>query len=182
VRFFYPNKPTRVYTPDRVIPRLTNPAQWVVQPKWDGKRAEISCEAGKVMLRSREGREWPDQRWGWLARLPLPQPWFLDGELTRDNYLHVWDYAVLGGELKFREPYQDRLERLQELLPKLLVQENQTLVPIETRPATEYEEVLKREGDPHLEGVVWKNLQGTDFWGPWSTNTISSQLKFRFNP
>lgn len=153
---------------------------WVCQPKWDGKRTEISCENGTVVLHSREGREWPQERWGWLADLPLPQPWFLDGELTRDNHIRVWDFAVLGGEVLYRTPYGDRLDRLGALLPDPQEHGSQRIACIETRPLELCDGLLDRKEDPFLEGVVWKQLAATNMWGPHSTSKVSSQFKFRF--
>jgi ATP-dependent DNA ligase len=180
VRFYFPNKPVRVYNADRLVRRLSRQEGWIGQPKWDGKRAEIACEDGKVVLHSREGREWPQERWDWLADLPLPQPWFLDGELTRDNHIRVWDFAVLGGEVLYRTPYGDRLSRLEALLPSPLEQGGQSFACIETRPLEACGELLAREGDEFLEGVVWKRLDATDLWGPNSTSQVGSQFKFRF--
>ncbi|MFJ5534160.1 hypothetical protein [Streptomyces sp. NPDC093261] len=75
---------------------------WAAEPKWDGFRALVSVDAGRVVPRSRRGTEM-------LPALPeigagaaqLPDAPALDGELV------VWDTA---GRLAF-EQLQNRLQR-----------------------------------------------------------------------
>ncbi|MFB7982941.1 ATP-dependent DNA ligase [Streptomyces vinaceus] len=75
---------------------------WAGEPKWDGFRALISVDAGRVVLRSRRGSEmalaFPEIAAG---AAQLPDATALDGELV------VWDAA---GRLAF-ERLQDRLAR-----------------------------------------------------------------------
>lgn len=75
---------------------------WAVEPKWDGFRALVSVDAGRVVLRSRRGTEmlpaFPEIRAG-AAR--LTDATALDGELV------VWDTA---GRLAF-EQLHNRLQR-----------------------------------------------------------------------
>jgi ATP-dependent DNA ligase len=75
---------------------------WAAEPKWDGFRALVSVDAGRVVLRSRRGTDM-------LAAFPeigaaaaqLPDATALDGELV------VWDSA---GRLAI-EQLQNRLQR-----------------------------------------------------------------------
>ncbi|MFG2466117.1 ATP-dependent DNA ligase [Streptomyces canus] len=75
---------------------------WAAEPKWDGFRALVSVEAGRVVLRSRRGTEmipaFPEIEEG---AAQLPDATALDGELV------VWDAA---GRLAF-ERLQNRLQR-----------------------------------------------------------------------
>jgi ATP-dependent DNA ligase len=65
--------------------------EWAGEPKWDGWRALVSMEAGRVVLRSRRGTDL-------LASFPeipsgsrqLPEATALDGELV------VWDTVGRG--------------------------------------------------------------------------------------
>ncbi|WP_246111632.1 hypothetical protein [Streptomyces hawaiiensis] len=72
------------------------------EPKWDGFRALVSVDAGRVVLRSRRGTEmgssFPEVAAG---AVQLPDATALDGELV------VWDTA---GRLAF-ERLQNRLAR-----------------------------------------------------------------------
>jgi len=179
--FYFPNKPIHVYDPVKLMTTM-GPVQedWIVQPKWNGKRVEIACNAeGQITLFGRQGQFFKD-RWPWLGELPLPRPWFLDGELLRDNRIFVWDAAVLDGKPVYKSAYAPRLDLLQEKIPKPLTNGSQTLECIQTMPARFYGALLRREGDPLLEGIVWKNLNATNLWGPYSTNQVSSMFKFRF--
>ncbi|MEU9439275.1 hypothetical protein [Streptomyces sp. NPDC048252] len=75
---------------------------WAGEPKWDGYRALVSVDAGRVVLRSRRGTEmaasFPEIVAG---AVQLPDATALDGELV------VWDAA---GRLTF-ERLQNRLAR-----------------------------------------------------------------------
>jgi ATP-dependent DNA ligase len=177
--FYFPNKPIRIYDPQRFVGNLKPVGDWVAQPKWDGKRAMVSCDDhGQVSLSSREGRSWPKENWGWLVELKLPRPWFLDTELLRDGRIFVWDFAVLGGKALYREAYRSRLEILKGLAP--CVKGSQSIEVIESVEAVSYQTLTARAGQASLEGVVWKNLNATDLWGPHSTTEVASQFKFRF--
>ena len=180
MRFIWPNKPIHIYNPWKLMGVLKPLSAWVVQPKWNGKRVEIACdEKGNITLYGRQGQKFPE-RWPWLSDIPLERPWFVDGELLRDKRIFVWDFALLGGKSVFKEPYESRLAHLVEKLPKALTQDGQTVQCVETLPATSYEALLGREGDPFLEGIVWKNRAATDLWGVHSTSQVSSCFKFRF--
>ncbi|WP_079142280.1 ATP-dependent DNA ligase [Streptomyces sp. LUP30] len=75
---------------------------WAGEPKWDGFRALVSVDAGRVVLRSRRGTEmlpaFPELGTG---AAQLPDATAIDGELV------VWDAA---GRLAF-EQLQNRLQR-----------------------------------------------------------------------
>ncbi|MFK4070460.1 ATP-dependent DNA ligase [Streptomyces sp. NPDC029674] len=77
-------------------------AGWAAEPKWDGFRALVSVDAGRTMLRSRNGTDmgpaFPEVTSG---AAQLPEATALDGELV------VWDAA---GRLAF-ERLQNRLAR-----------------------------------------------------------------------
>jgi ATP-dependent DNA ligase len=178
--FVYPNKPIRTYNPVGLLPALGDLSNWVVQPKWDGKRVEIECtETGTVTLYGREGQRFKE-RWPWLSDLPLPKPWFLDGELLRDGRIFIWDAAILDGEKAYREAYGPRLELLQRAVPEPLTQQGQTIACIETLPAESYQQLLAREGEKGLEGIVWKSTKATNMWGVTSTTEVNTCFKFRF--
>lgn len=177
--FIFPNKPIRIYD----IPRLlaTLPAErWLVQPKWDGKRVHPYCDAeGNITLFGRQGQTFKEQ-WPWLSELPFPRPWFLDGELLRDNRMFIWDFAVWNGEQKFKTPYQERLEVLQSLIPTMMFQFGQQgLSLVDTFQIADYAALLKPGKVNGLEGVVFKDRMATNLWGPFSTSENSSQFKFR---
>ncbi|MET7920371.1 ATP-dependent DNA ligase [Streptomyces avermitilis] len=74
---------------------------WAAEPKWDGFRAQISIDTGRVVLRSRRGTDmasaFPEVVAGTTQ---LPDATALDGELV------VWE----GGRLAF-ERLQGRLQR-----------------------------------------------------------------------
>ncbi|MFF7535258.1 hypothetical protein ACFZB2_40290 [Streptomyces bobili] len=75
---------------------------WAGEPKWDGFRALLSVEAGRVTLRSRRGTEMADSFPEVVAgAAQLPDATAMDGELV------VWDAA---GRLAF-ERLQNRLAR-----------------------------------------------------------------------
>jgi ATP-dependent DNA ligase len=178
--FYFPNKPIRVYDPARLL-TVMPAAEWIAQPKWDGKRVEIECsDKGKVQLYSREGNTWGSDDWQWLVDIRLPRPWFLDGELLRDGRIYVWDLAVAKGIPVFHREYAPRLKCLQETLPAPIVRGETTLACIETVRASDYSTFMVREGSDHLEGVVFKKLNATNFWGPKATTEISTQFKYRF--
>ena len=75
---------------------------WAGEPKWDGFRAAVSVDAGRVVLRSRRGTKmgpaFPEIVAG---AVQLPDATAMDGELV------VWDAA---GRLAF-ERLQNRLAR-----------------------------------------------------------------------
>lgn len=179
--FYYPNKPVRIYTPDKILGIIERSVpDWICQPKWNGKRVEIDY-TGKVKLFSREGRYWEKEQWPWLTELPLDAPWFLDGELLPGKKIYIWDYAVMNGIPQYKEPYKIRLDYLtSRLTPITFINNGQTLSLVQTLPATAYEAFLGRKGDALLEGIVWKKLTATNLWGPYSTSELPSQIKYRF--
>jgi len=186
--FFFPNKPIQIYDPDKLLVLLRHQKNnWIVQPKWNGKRVEIACDNNIIRMTSREGNYWSKESasWVWLRELPLPQPWFLDGEMLRDGRVYVWDYAVLGGQRTFKTPYKSRLKFLQTILPFQYIHSPQKLYKTilavtETLPITKYKKLLKRSNDKFIEGVVWKNLSGMNFWDLYKTGKVATQFKYRF--
>ncbi|MDT0614393.1 ATP-dependent DNA ligase [Streptomyces lancefieldiae] len=75
---------------------------WAGEPKWDGFRAVVSVDAGRVVLRSRRGTETGPAFSEIVAgAVQLPDATAMDGELV------VWDTA---GRLAF-ERLQNRLAR-----------------------------------------------------------------------
>lgn len=83
------------------VPDPALPPGWASEPKWDGFRALISVDAGRVVLRSRRGTEmaasFPEIVAG---AAQLPEATAMDGELV------VWE----AGRLAF-ERLQNRLQR-----------------------------------------------------------------------
>jgi ATP-dependent DNA ligase len=176
--FIWPNKPLRIYDPSRVRGFAT--PTWIAQPKWDGKRVEIDCSMdGVITLYGRQGQLFPE-RWPWLQELPLPRPWFLDGELLRDGRIFVWDFAIFAGRYAYRTQYGERLDTLQKAIGSPVTRGGQTLACVETLQACDYETLLRRRGEPHLEGIVWKDRAATNLWGVTSTREVASCVKYRF--
>jgi hypothetical protein len=184
VTFIYPNKPVRFYDLKRFAATIT-PEEWVVQPKYDGHRAHPYCdEAGDVTVYGRNGKPLNLAKgdWKWLSLLEIPRPYLLDGELTRDGRLLLWDYAILGGASEFREAYENRLKKLLGLVPKPLSKGRYTVGLVETAEARKWAEVLlKHRGDPTVEGLVFKKRSARDLWGQFSTAEVPSQMKFKFS-
>ncbi|WOT32694.1 ATP-dependent DNA ligase [Streptomyces coeruleorubidus] len=89
-------------------PMLTSPVLdldlrpgWAAEPKWDGFRALVSVDAGKVVLRSRRGTEMaPAVAEVVAGAVQLPDATALDGELV------VWEER----RLTFQR-LQNRLQR-----------------------------------------------------------------------
>lgn len=86
---------------ERAVPEPRLRPGWAAELKWDGFRALVSVDAGKVVLRSRRGTEmgpvFPEIVAG---AAQLPDATALDGELV------VWEH----GRLAF-ERLQNRLQR-----------------------------------------------------------------------
>lgn len=180
--FFYPNKPIQIYDIEKLIPELGDLVWWGLQPKWNGKRIEIHHDGKALRLFSREGREWFLPEWEWLKDIPLPQPWWLDGEVLRDGRIYVWDYALLSGERVYKTQYAPRLAHLCGTLgTEPIIHGDTSLSVIQTTDAMEYPLLLGQQDDPMLEGMVWKNLKATNLWGPHSTTKVSSMFKYRFD-
>lgn len=157
------------------------PDQWVVQPKWDGKRVMVECsEVGKIRLYGRQNQEWKLGPWGFLNMLPLERPWFADGELLRSGKIILWDFAVLGGTHVYKDPYEGRLRLLQSKIPNPLRHGTEEVSVAETHPGTDYQTILSRKGQEHLEGCVWKRVSATNLWGVTSTSEVPTCFKFRF--
>lgn len=144
----------------------------------DGKRVLIQCENNKVTLFGRQGQKFKEER-PWLAKLPLPQPYLLDGELLRNGNIYIWDFAILGGEPQYQRPYQERWIQIFDLKP--LEQNGQRFAVVQSLPASQYLDLLRPSMPDHssIEGVVWKSPGATDLWGPYSTSEVASQIKWR---
>ena len=180
--FIYPNKPIRIYDIEKLKHSIDFKA-WIVQPKWDGHRAIIACdESGKVQVFSRHKTHLrlAGDQWTWLNLLPFPRPWLVDGELLHSGRLVIWDYAIWGGAYLFNKPYSERLKELETALPNVLRKGNKSTLVISQVPANRYKEILLKKGDKELEGIIFKNPQATDFWGPYRTREVPSQFKYRF--
>lgn len=180
--FIYPNKPVRFYDLKRMI-AAGNDEEWVLQPKWDGHRAIIDCSLdGGIIVNSRHGTPLTlaKNNWQWLSILEIPRPWTLDGELTRDGRLIVWDFAVLGGVIYFPAPYRERLKFLKSAKSLNMKKGSQSVSVIEMVKPSEYKKFLLQRSDTALEGLVMKRLDARDFWSINATIDVGSQLKFRF--
>ncbi len=179
--FFFPNKPRRIFSVEPLQSTIDF-EQWLVQPKWNGHRALPHCDPkGRITVYSRYGQplKLAASNWNWLAMLDLPRPWLLDAELMRDGRMIAWDFAVLGGNVRFKESYQTRLTELQSMLKKVS-KDKYSVECIETLPARKYRNFMLRAGEPELEGFVFKLQEAVDMWGPFSTSETASQFKYRF--
>lgn len=179
MRFLFPNKPVRTYDPHKTGALCGE--GWIAQIKWNGKRVMVAVEDNKVTLSSREGRQWPTGSWTWLASLPIPQPWFADGELLhQDSGIVLWDLAVVGGEFIFHTEYYPRLQMLQDYVPQGIGTRGKLSV-VQTFEGSEYKRLLDmKDTNPHMEGFVWKRKNATDLWGPNTTRDVGSQVKYRW--
>lgn len=179
--FTYPNKPKRIYNVAAIQQTLN--AKWIVQPKWNGHRALPFCDVdGKVTVYSRFNAPLTlaASQWSWLAELDLPRPWALDGELLRNGSMIVWDFSVMAGETRTREPYINRLQELTRLMPHKVRHDLLSIDLIQTLAASDYGKLEARKGEPELEGFVFKHTFSTEMWGHGSTRDVASQFKFRF--
>lgn len=136
---------------------------WWFEVKWDGYRAIVSNDGGRIRARSRRGLDLLG-RFPEVAVLPLPEGVVLDGEVIafdeegRPSFsllqtgapvnLIVFDILYRGGDLT-GQSYEDRREVLEGLdLPRPIV------VPEPTRGSGEaLFEAAKQSG---LEGIVAK--------------------------
>jgi ATP-dependent DNA ligase len=172
--FVFPNKPIKIHTSNL---RSISFGDWIVQPKFDGHRALPACdESGNITIFSRHGRPLSRAKGRKdIGKIDWPTPWLLDGEMTVDGRLIIWDLAVLGGVDFTRHPYLNRLkflESLKDLSPGITI--------IKTLPASEYEKLFLDRSDSAVEGVVFKKKLATDLWGGTSTKEVASQLKLKF--
>lgn len=149
---------------------------WWFEVKWDGYRAVLAAEEGKIRARSRRGLDltgpFPE-----LAQLPIPDGVAVDGEVVAfdedglPSFSYLQQRTGFGGrgtkadvgvnlvvfDLLFRgqsivgRPYEERVEMLRELaLPSPIV------VPEPTpEHGTAVYEVARERG---LEGIVGKRL------------------------
>ncbi|WP_238431939.1 ATP-dependent DNA ligase [Streptomyces cavernae] len=164
------------------------PPGWAAEVKWDGWRAMLSVDAGRVALRSRKGTDlapaFPEVR---SAAAQLPDATAMDGELV------VWESGCLAferlqGRLQRRAgaarlaeqwpahfvafdllrvegtdttrwPYRRRRARLETLFAEHRLSAPWALCPSTTDAAT-VREWLTRWTAVGLEGVVFKRLDG----------------------
>lgn len=177
-RVLYPNKPMLIYDIERFLESI-DPKDWIVQPKWDGHRALISCDSqGKIRILSRQLTPLTlaaKGNWGWVSMLPLPRPWVLDGELTLEGEIIIWDYAEMAGQDSLDTPYNDRLEFLAARLRKPFRKGSHSIALIQTYPVQQYKKIVK----PGIEGLVFKRRSARDFWNARRTNEVPSQLKWK---
>jgi ATP-dependent DNA ligase len=182
MQFCYPNKPIRIYSIAKLADSIDF-SSWIVQPKWNGHRALAACDHdGNIIVYSRQGKPLTlaGSHWLWLSMLNLPKPWALDGELLRDGRMIIWDFSVMAGVTRIKEPYSERLNELTQLLPRKRSKDLLSIESIESLPAKKYKNFMLRRGQKELEGLVLKSAQATDLWGPYATKEIASQFKLRF--
>ena len=172
---------------------------WWFEVKWDGYRAVVAADSGRIRARSRRGLDlsgpFPE-----LSRLPIPDGVAVDGEVVAFDedgkpsfsYLQqrtgfggrgtkadvgvnfvVFDLLFAGENLVAR-PYEERVDRLLELsLPSPIV------VPAPTpEHGTALFEVAKQQG---LEGIVGKRLGSPYLPGrrspDWRKVSVKRQLR-----
>ncbi|RNG33518.1 ATP-dependent DNA ligase [Streptomyces botrytidirepellens] len=170
-----------VTVPDPVLPQ-----GWAAEPKWDGWRALLSVDAGRIVLRSRKGTDlvpaFPEIR---SASTQLPDATALDGELVvwesgrlaferLQGRLHrrgtgaarlaaqwpahfvAFDLLRLTGTATARWPYRRRRAALVDLFAEQQLTAPWTLCPSTTDPRTVREWLTWTSTG--LEGVVFKKL------------------------
>lgn len=179
--FLYPNKPIRFRTLDALVEAI-DLRKWIVQPKWDGVRILIHCDLeGNVTAWSRHKRVLPESaELEFVRHLPLPRPFYLDGELIRKTKrIVIWDAAILGGRTMLQTAYEDRLQSLQKALAAPMIASGWRIEAIESYSGKEYKKLCLRRGE--LEGLVFKDPSCTgQNWGLSRTCEHPSQLKFLF--
>ncbi|MGY5099457.1 ATP-dependent DNA ligase [Streptomyces sp. 900105245] len=170
--------------PDPALPR-----GWAAEPKWDGWRAGLSVDAGRLVLRSRKGTDlapaFPDIR---AAIFQLPDRTALDGELVVWDagrlaferlqgrmqrrgagavqlaeqwpaHFVAFDLLRLAGTDTTRWPYRRRRAALEELFTKHQLTAPWALCPSTTDPDTIREWLTW--GATGIEGIVLKRLDST---------------------
>lgn len=179
--FCFPNKPLRFYNIEQLLSSV-DLNSWIVQPKWDGHRALPYCDInGKITVYNRYGKplQLAKNNFLWLSMLDLPRPWALDAELLRNGKMIAWDFSMLAGKLRIKEPYINRFSELQ-CISKKVSKDVYSFEVVESLPANNYRNYMLRRSEPELEGFVLKNLLATDMWGPYRTTENASQFKYRF--
>lgn len=170
--FYFPNKPIRIYDCQAFIKTLSS--DWIVQPKYDGKRVLMDVSVrGDVKLYGRQGQRFKES-FPQLANLPYPKPFFLDGELMRDGTIACWDSAVWGSEEVWHFPY---IERYLKLMPCQQSNVDNYFV-VESKPIEQYKDVLSNVSK-NIEGCVFKDTLAINLWGPNSTNETADSFKYR---
>lgn len=177
--FLFPNKPIPVATLDGLFKAIEGRPGWVLQPKHDGDRVIITVsETSKVTVFSRHQRVRANSAdWDHISRLPLRQPFTLDGEIVNERLIIVWDFGFENGDMVASLPYQDRLYRVRSL-PNLTSIAGFTIKPVISLSADE-RNVPKLLAGERAEGIVAKNLNARDLWGITATRENASQIKWR---
>jgi ATP-dependent DNA ligase len=162
---------------------------WAAEVKWDGWRALLSLDAGRLVLRSRRGADlvdcFPEVRSGTVQ---LPDATALDGELVvwdGDRIAFEWlqgrlqqrgagaarlaarwpahfvafDLLRLAGTDTTRWPYERRRAALERLFADHRLTAPWALCPSTTDPATVHEWLTDWTA-AGVEGVVYKRLSG----------------------
>ncbi|MFJ8752013.1 ATP-dependent DNA ligase [Streptomyces sp. NPDC102441] len=170
------------------VPDPALPQGWAAEPKWDGWRALLSVDAGRLVLRSRKGTDlgpaFPEIP---SATTQLPDGTALDGELVvwesgrlaferLQGRLHrrgagaarlaaqwpahfvAFDLLRLTGTDTTRWPYRRRRAALMDLFAEQQLTAPWTLCPSTTDPGTVREWLTWTSTG--LEGVVFKKLDG----------------------
>ncbi|GGZ42773.1 ATP-dependent DNA ligase [Streptomyces poonensis] len=164
------------------------PPGWAGEPKWDGWRALVSVEAGRIVLRSRRGTDlapmFPDIRSG---SGQLPDATALDGEIVVweagrlaferlqkrlqrrraqaarlaaewPAHFVAFDLLRLAGTDTTRWPYRRRRAALEDLFTEHELAAPWALCPSTTDPATVREWLTWTAVG--MEGIVFKRLEG----------------------
>lgn len=174
--FVFPNKPILIHSPEILKRELIR--GWVAQPKWNGHRAVVVCSpSGKIEVMNRLGQPLARAAGGfkWLSMLDLPRPWVMDGELTAEGKLVIWDVVLSG---VYFGPYSERLP----LLECVEARDHglESVRRVEVYAGDNYKGILLRRSDKNLEGIVFKKLDATDLWSKGKTYECPSQVKYRW--
>ncbi|WP_435845729.1 ATP-dependent DNA ligase [Streptomyces griseofuscus] len=168
-------------TPEPVLP-----PGWAAEVKWDGFRALLSLDAGRLVLRSRQGADlapaFPEIR---AAAAHLPDATALDGELVvweagrlaferlqerarrrgagaarlaqaQPAHFVAFDLLRLAGTSTMGWPYTRRREALEHLFAEYRLTAPWSLCPSTTDPATVREWLTWTQAG--VEGVLFKKL------------------------
>ena len=137
MRFYFPQKPTRITSESSVFKDCEEDSNYVAQKKKDGWRVQIHIENGEVTFFTRHNRRLEpivaELDWNEMAKLFLDNvkcdSCIIDGEFLHrrtDKWkatFYVWDLFELNGE-RLRKPYRYRkhlLDRLVSPTPNLMI-------------------------------------------------------------
>lgn len=193
--FRYPDKP--ILSDPAVIAKL-NPADWIVQKKYDGHRMPVFIDGANSIRCMTSHREMMAKTW---TKFPaavidefiswgLPDNTFVDCEMMGPRGSHapqviILDLLAFNGQWLVSEPYQDRWQRCVDLYAKLpfpaMIKLADTIFPTTAQEITDYFMALKNDWIDRgrgmnyaYEGIVLKMKSGKP------TLNISSSAKAKW--